>query len=207
MKRLLALSIAIFAVVMLSAEIYPIIFLGGGMSNASGRINETEGLSESEGVFALNGGLAVDFDVLDSIYGQSMPLFPEIGARYSLTGARYVTDSEMAYDDMFQYIDALVKFKVDMRRTNSFPLVCSVGYVAGFLVSATRNLDYGTEGSGTVDIKEYSENVVHHTLMGMEYWMYDSVFIGLEMDVTMSDIYKDSKVSLFSMYLNAGMKF
>jgi len=195
MKRMIFSLILITFVVTLSADVYPLIFIGGGMTWIS--VADNSAVSDDlESVFGYMAGISIEVD-------QTAPLIMEYGTRFQVAGVSYLEDQysdyRLEYTANLGYIDIFGKAKFEIPIAESICLFPFVGYAMGILLYADYEL---IQSSIWVEVEEYSRNgdfmkdcnALNHTLLfGTDILINDRFTIGVEYDLGISKILKYDK--------------
>jgi len=194
MKRIVLAFLLIAVMSALSADFYPIIFGGCGLTWFSGEVFE-----DAESVFGFMGGVAFELD-------NAAPIIWEFGTRYRTAGAlyseeyRYVTYShKWTWEYSFSYIDIFGKTKYEIPLSGYMYLFPYVGYATGLLLTADLEVDG--------EIYEFADDMyssINHTLLfGVDFLIGNRFILGVEYNLGLSPLFDGAWGEYYNARINA----
>jgi len=199
MKRTIFSLFLITFVVILSADVYPLVFIGGGMTWMKiDYKNSIDGdINQPDSIFGFMVGAALEVD-------QTAPIIMEYGARYRTTGWSYSEEyNDWGYQFEYEstnrlsFIDIFTKAKYEAPLASNLYLLPYVGYAMGILLTAESKVEYRGNGyseSETEDFKDECNDLNHTLLFGADLLINNKFILGVEYDLGLSNI-ADSEFS------------
>jgi len=133
------------------------------------------------------------------------------GVKYINRGAVYEEkyfEKSATLEESFNFVDIFSKLKWEIPITANKEISPFVGYAIGYLFRANERFEYEDHKEDS-DITKHCNSALHLLVLGADFDISNSWFLGMEYDHCLTSIYKDknSQQTLNTFILNIGRKF